>query len=82
MAQILEWFWELHAGRTGNGFGPDPITWPAIDAWSRVTGTDLQPWEVRALIRLDCLWLDRAANPPEPELPKYSAAARKDVLRK
>ena len=34
------------------GMGPEPITYPDIEAWSRGTGTPLTPWETATLFAL------------------------------
>jgi len=39
------------------GMGASPISWSQIDAWSRLTGTVLQPWEARLLRRLSAEYL-------------------------
>jgi hypothetical protein len=44
-------FVELACGLAG-GFGPPVVTWEALDAWCRLTGVALEPWEARTLIRL------------------------------
>ena len=44
---------QLHAGRGGNGFGLNPVGWPEIAAWQRVTGTTLTPWEAETLVIVD-----------------------------
>lgn len=56
-AHLLGWFYELNAGRTSSGFGPNPLTWGDFTAWASLTGTTLRPWEVRMLKRLDHLFL-------------------------
>ena len=57
LSHLLDWFAELNAGRTGNGFGANPITWEGLDAWARLTGRDLRPWEVGLLRALDRTYL-------------------------
>jgi len=34
------------------GMGVVPLSWPTIDAWMRVTGVALAPWEARLIRRL------------------------------
>lgn len=46
-------FKELHATRGNNGFGPNRITFGEIDAYQRVTGTVMKPWEIEAIRRAD-----------------------------
>jgi hypothetical protein len=57
-AHVLGWFYEISQGRTGTGFGPNPLTWAGIEAWMRLTGTVVHPWEIRLLKGLDRLYLD------------------------
>src|SRR2546423_776850 len=45
-------FVELACGLASGGFGPPVVTWEALDAWCRLTGVTLEPWEARTLIRL------------------------------
>ena len=39
------------------GFGPSPIGLADIDAFNRLSGLALAPWEVAMIERLDDLWL-------------------------
>ncbi len=39
------------------GMGAGPMTWLQIDAWSRLTGVALAPWEARLLRRLSSDYL-------------------------
>lgn len=39
-------FMDLSSSRSSNGFGPSRITFADIDAWQRVNGVALQPWEI------------------------------------
>lgn len=50
-------FKELHASRTVI-MGPCRITFAELDAYQRVTGTRLKPWEVEALRRADRAYMD------------------------
>lgn len=57
LTYLWGWFLELHETRSGNGFGPNPFTYAEIDAWARLTGRALAPWEVGGLRALDRAWL-------------------------
>lgn len=46
-------FLELHGRRGIGALGPSPITWPDLDAWTRLTRRVLAPWEFDVLARLD-----------------------------
>lgn len=53
------------------GMGAAPLSWLTIDAWQRVTGVTIAPWEARLIRRLstDYLAMSRAAeseNCPAP----------------
>lgn len=63
---IWGWFSEIASRRTGNGYGPNPITWHDIQAWSQLTQTNALPWEVRMLCSLDRAWLQTHATKPKP----------------
>lgn len=54
---LWEWWTELAHGRRSGGFGPEPIGWSDIDAWSRLTGSRPRPHEIGVLMRLDREWL-------------------------
>jgi len=57
---LLEWSMELH-GRSGTGMdGYAPLSFTSIEAWSRLTGRVIEPYEVHALLSLD----DARRNPP------------------
>lgn len=54
---LWTWFNELHGSRGSNGFGPSRISFVDIDAWQRVTGLRLAPWELDAIRRADNAYL-------------------------
>jgi hypothetical protein len=64
LAYLVDWWHELGAGRGAGGFGPAPLTWHDIAAWSAVTGTALAPIEATVLLRMDRVFLS-AAMPPQ-----------------
>lgn len=49
-------FCRLSARRGSNGFGLNPIGWADIDAFVRLSGTTLMPWEIRVIEQLDDLF--------------------------
>lgn len=51
-------FKELHASRGNNGFGPMRLTFAELDAFQRVTGMRLKPWEIDALRRADRVFIN------------------------
>ena len=53
-AQYLwAWFQEISRARGGNGFGPNPISFLEVYAWSTLTGMEIRPFEVEAIIAID-----------------------------
>jgi hypothetical protein len=58
-------FARLSSARSGNGFGPNPISYGEVAAYCAVTGDDLLPWEAEALRELDDVFLEEAAKAAE-----------------
>jgi hypothetical protein len=54
-------FLELHQTRS-SGMGIGAITYTEIDAWQRVTGIDLDPWEIVAIKALDVEFIQIASE--------------------
>jgi len=63
-AHVLEWFTEISARRGGGGFGPAPIAYADLAAWSAWHGVRPLAHEVDWLFELDRLFLAAAAPPP------------------
>lgn len=59
---VWQWFWELSGGRGHNGFGPLPLSWADMAAWSRICGIELQPWQAAIFRAMDAAWLNEAAK--------------------
>lgn len=55
-------FWRLRRRRGGNGFGASPIEWPDIDAFARLSGTRLTPFDIEVIEDLDDAYLQQAAR--------------------
>lgn len=43
--------------KAGNGFGASPVEWPDIDAFVRLSGRHLAPWEIEVIEDIDDLFL-------------------------
>ncbi|MBO9724309.1 MAG: hypothetical protein J7530_08040 [Novosphingobium sp.] len=76
---ITDWLFEI-GPMTGEG----AIGWQDMDAWSRLTGIELDPWEARTLRRLsrsfvNQRWDARKDNCPEPRVQADEIAVRKKV---
>lgn len=50
---LWDWFCELAACRTSNGFAVNPISYVDIASWAALTGSEPTTWEVRALLSAD-----------------------------
>lgn len=55
LAHVWGAFGRLSA-RRGSGFGISPIGFADIEAFTRLTGARLSPWEVRLIEQLDDLF--------------------------
>jgi len=64
--EALRYLWSafvrIRRRNAGNGFGPTPITWADLDAYSRLSGLRLLPWEIEIIERLDDLHLASRQN--------------------
>ena len=54
---IWMWWCEVQTARQSSGFGPLPISFSEIYAWSVLTQRLLQPWEVQAMRDIDQVYL-------------------------
>lgn len=55
-------FLRLHRRRGSNGFGPNPITWPDIDSFSRHAQMKFAPWEIEIIEDLDDIYRSEQAK--------------------
>jgi len=62
LRHLMEWFLELSSARGSSGFGINPIGYPDIEAWSRLTGARPSPYEVECLLALDRAFLQARAE--------------------
>lgn len=53
LAYLWDWFVEMDRTRTSGVNGPDPLTYPIIESWSRLTGRSPSPLEVETILFLD-----------------------------
>lgn len=60
--RIWQTFVRLSARRGGTGFGPAPIGWIDLDAYQRMTGIRLSPWQIEMIEMLDGLYLGAVAK--------------------
>lgn len=65
MAYLWGWFLELSMARSIGMDGPNPISFPDIDAWSRLRGVRLNQWELSAIRHLDQMLLGQKRDGSE-----------------
>lgn len=58
--RIWSIFLDLNAARGSNGWGPNPISHPEIEAWSRLHREPVRPWELEILRAMDAAYLEYA----------------------
>lgn len=68
LPEALAYLWRIYRRlrrrKSGAGFGPAAIEWLDLDAFTRLTGMPLAPWEIEVIEELDDLFLE--ANAPQP----------------
>ncbi len=62
LAYLWQWFQELSFSRSSHGYGHNPLSYGDMDAWARLTGRRLDPWEVQALKDVDVVFLSHATK--------------------
>lgn len=55
--EALRYLWtafvRIRRRNAGKGFGATPVTWADLDAYSRLSGMRLLPWEIEIIEQLD-----------------------------
>ncbi|MDB6179558.1 hypothetical protein PAF17_18975 [Paracoccus sp. Z330] len=59
-AELLDAFLALSRARSCGPNGPNPITWEAIDAWSRVMRVPILPRHAETIMAMDAVWMAHA----------------------
>ena len=64
MSAMYLWrvFHRIRSRKGGAGMGISPLEWPDIEAFSRLSGMRLLPWEVTMIEKMDDLWLRSMAE--------------------
>jgi len=57
---------EIRTGLESGGLGLPRITWAALHFWQSATGSRLEPWERRAILKVDGLFLEAKAKDNKP----------------
>lgn len=59
-AVLWNGFMALSRARSCGPFGPNPISYPEIEAWSHLMQVPLRPHHVEALVAMDNVWMDHS----------------------
>ena len=62
VSHVLEWFWELSAKRQYGAGGPSPLSFSDLKAWTGLTGTYVDPLEMKMILAMDSAWLSTVAE--------------------
>lgn len=54
---LVGWAMELHGRSGASSVGLAPVSYQSIEAWARLTGRTVTPWDVRALCEIDSVLL-------------------------
>lgn len=74
-------FLALTMGRTGNGFGPNPLSNAEIESYARMAREPIRPFEFEMLRALDGVFLDTARDVASKESPPDVArASSSDIM--
>jgi len=60
LAHVWNWFTQLNAARSGNGYGPNPISYTEIASWASLTGAAPTSFEVLLIRAIDALCMAEA----------------------
>lgn len=63
-AHVWAWYWEVAAQRSERCA---PIGWAELAAWQQMTGELIQPWEARAMMRMDAAYREQMAREQQRE---------------
>lgn len=59
---VWDWFVEIAARKSSNGFGPGALTWVDLDAWQRLRRIRLSGGELDLILELDGIFLEDYAE--------------------
>ena len=68
LPHVLRWFTEMGISEAA-GMGSAPLSWVTIDAWQRITGTRLSPWEARLIRSLSVAYLAESREAEDENRP-------------
>jgi hypothetical protein len=67
LAYLWQAFLRLASRRQSSGFGPMKLGWSEIEAFNRLSGLALRPWEIEVIEALDDRWMAAQATSKEVE---------------
>lgn len=76
VSHVMQWFWELSSRRQYGASGPCPLTFTEIKAWLELTGTLIDPREVKMLLELDSAWLQVVAEESRQDKLRHEGMAQ------
>ncbi|WP_425547693.1 phage tail assembly chaperone [Aminobacter niigataensis] len=59
---LLEWFWDISAGRSHGFSGPNPLSMTEIANWSALSGTVIRREEISILRAMDGAFMSAIAK--------------------
>ncbi len=80
---VWEWFWQLDQSR-GRGMALEPLSFSDIEAWTRLYGETVRPWEARCITAMDGARLAETARQSDPnagrEVPASDTAGVRAIM--
>lgn len=73
---VWNWYREIEGSRSSNGYGPNPLSFYDIRAWSELSGQAIRASEFRLIVMLDQLWRE-AWHKAENARQKFQEQRRK-----
>ena len=70
----------MQATRGSNGFSPNPLTYLEIEAYTRLSGRILLPFEIRAIKVIDSAFLNAQADLAKAARAAKDAAKKSEVM--
>lgn len=77
---VWQWFIALCRTRTGNGWGPNPISFSEIEAYARLYRWPLEPRHVDMILALDREWMNHARGGSPGAAPVHSQPMTADAF--
>lgn len=83
LRHVWEWFIELHGRRSSAGYGPNPISYQDLQAWSLLTGSRPRTVEVAMIVAVDDVYMAQVLKQLEKQNSKsQGTVGRQPVINK